>query len=97
MHYHRRTASSRLAQAERKAQAERDAGIPDRPLVQLQPMLIDLRGAGGPYWRAEHKAGTCRWLVYDAQTGARVMCAKAGGVISAAHKMVPAMLAERWA
>jgi hypothetical protein len=92
MHYRRRTPASRFAQAERKAQAERDAGIADRvtpPL--LPPVLIDLRGAGGPHWRCEHKPASCRWLVYDADTGARVMCGQIGGILTAAHKATPRM------
>ena len=96
MRYRYRTPASRDAQAERKAQAARDAGIPDRPApVALQPVLIDLRGAGGPHWRCEHKPGTCRWLVYEADTGERVMCCQIGGIISAAHKATPRMLSER--
>ena len=95
MKYRRRTPASRFAQAERKAQAEREAGIPDRPApVALPPILLDLRGAGGPHWRAEHKPGTCRWCVYEAATGERVMCGQIGGVIAAAHKATPRMRAE---
>lgn len=92
MHYRRRTPESRFAQAERKAQAERDAGIPDRPApVALPPVLLDLRGAGGPHWRCEHKPGTCQWRVYDADTGDRVRCGQIGGIIAAAHRATPRM------
>lgn len=94
MHYRRRTPASRCAQAERKAQAERDAGIPDRPApVALPPLLLDLRGAGGPHWRCQHKPGTCQWLVYEADTGARIMNGQICGVIAAAHKATPRMRA----
>lgn len=96
MHYRYRSGASRDAAAERRADAERAAGIPDRLApVTLPPVLIDLRGAGGPYWRAEHAPGTCRWRVYDADTGARVMVAQIGGVMAAAHKAVPRMLSMR--
>lgn len=74
----------------------RDAGIPDRPaLVALPPIMIDLRGCGGPYWRAEHKPGTCQWHVYDVGTGARVMRCQAGAMVAAAHAAVPRMLSAR--
>ena len=96
MKHRHRSPASRDAAAERRAQARRDAGIPDRPApVALPPVLIDLRGAGGPYWRAEHKPGTCQWRVYDAGSGERVMCGQIGGVVSAAHKRTPRMLSER--
>jgi len=96
MHYRRRTPAQRLAAAERKATAAREAGIADRPaLVALPPLLIDLRGAGGPHWRCEHKAGTCQWRVFDADTGERVRCGLIGGIIGAAHKLTPRMLSAR--
>jgi len=96
MSHYRITPASRDAAAERRAQARRDAGIPDRPaLVSLPQITLDLRGCGGPHWRAEHKPGTCQWRVYEASTGERVMAGRIGGVISAAHKQTPAMLAER--
>lgn len=96
MRHYRQTPASRDAAAERRAQALRDAGFADRPApVTLPPILIDLRGAGGPHWRAEHAPGTCRWRVYDADTGARVMVAQIGGIMTAAHKLTPRMLSER--
>ena len=96
MSYRRRTPAQRFAAAERKAQAERDAGIPDRPaMVALQPLLIDLRGAGGPHWRCEHKPGSCQWRVYEADTGERVMCGQIGGILTAAHRATPRMLSAR--
>lgn len=63
--------------------------------VTLPPILIDLRGAGGPHWRAEHAPGTCRWRVYDADTGARVMVAQIGGIMTEAHKRTPRLRSER--
>ena len=70
--------------------------MPDRPaLVALPPLVIDLRGAGGPHWRCEHKPGTCQWRVYEATTGERVMIAQVGGIISAARKATPRMLGTR--
>ena len=96
MKYRYRSPASRDAAAERRADAQRAAGIPDRAApVQLEPVLLDLRGAGGPYWRAEHMPGTCRWRVYDAGTGARVMVAQIGGIVASAHRATPRMLSVR--
>ena len=61
--------------------------------ITLPPVLLDLRGAGGPHWRCEHRPGTCQWRVFDADTGERVRCGQIGGIISAAHKATPRMSA----
>ena len=96
MRHYRQTSASRDAAAERRAQAMQAAGFTPRPApVTLPPILIDLRGAGGPHWRAEHAPGTCRWRVYDADTGARVMVAQIGGIMTEAHKRTPRLRSER--
>ena len=59
-----------------KAQAERDAGIPDRPAdVDLrQPFDIDLRTWGGPALHIEPRLGYIAARSRDLETGA-VDCA----------------------
>ena len=64
---HQRAANARWRAAEMRAQAERDAGIPDsEPLVDVrQPCVIDLRGAGGPLLTLEPRAGYIAWRQRD--------------------------------
>ena len=60
---HQLAARARWRNAEARAQAERDAGIPDRePATDYrQPCTIDLRGAGGPLLTLEPRLGYLAW------------------------------------
>lgn len=96
MRYRIRTPAERDAAAERRAAALVAADyVPDPGPVTLPPIILDLRGAGGPHWRAEHAPGTCRWRVYDADTGERVMVRQIGGIVAEAHRRTPRMLSMR--
>ena len=57
-----RTAAQRYRAQERRAQAERDAGIPDRVDADFRTAcLLDLRGAGGPLVTLEPRRGYHAW------------------------------------
>ena len=57
-----RTAAQRHRAQERKAQAERDAGIPDRVDDDFRTAcMLDLRGAGGPLLYLEPRRGYHAW------------------------------------
>ena len=74
----------------------REAGIEPRPAEHLPTWWIDLRPIGGPWWRCERRPHHASYLVYDAATGVRVMCAPPKSVLAAASEMLGRMLAERW-
>lgn len=89
MHLRRRTPASRFAQAERRAQAERDAGIPDRTDADTRATWwLDLRPVGGPWWRCEPRAGYVSYRVYAEPAGERVMCSTPKTIIARAGGMV---------
>lgn len=50
-----------------RAQAERDAGIPDRPMPTdcREPITLDLRSAGGPLILLEPCLGKIAWKLRD--------------------------------
>ena len=62
---HQRAANARW-RADR-AQAERDAGIPDRPMPTdcREPITLDLRSAGGPIIVLEPCFGKIAWKMRD--------------------------------
>ena len=64
------------AAAERRAEWERQDGIPDRPADEdvRQPIPLDLSSAGGPTLTLRPMRGRCAWRAVDAQ-GRTVRCA----------------------
>ena len=62
-----KNAAQRYRAQERRAQAERDAGIPDRVDEDFRTAcLLDLRGAGGPLLTLEPRRGYHAWrMVQD--------------------------------
>lgn len=73
---HQRAADARWRL--QRAQAERDAGIPDRddPYIdQRMPVLLDLTSHGGPRLRIEPRLGYVSCRVYDDDTGQLIECA----------------------
>ena len=73
---HQRAANVRWCYAEARAQAERDAGIPDRPPIidTRQTIDIDLTSHGGPRLRIEPRVGYVSCRLVNLDTGA-VECA----------------------
>ena len=95
MKYRRRTPASRYAQAERRAQAQREAGIPDRETDQRVTWWIDLRPVGGPWWRCEPRAGYISYRVYAEPAGERVMCGPPKTILAMAAASLPRVLSLR--
>lgn len=58
---HVAAAKARWRNAEARAQAERDAGIPDVPLDLRDPITLDLRCAGGSLWTLAPIQGRIAW------------------------------------
>lgn len=61
-----RTAAQRHRSQERKAQDERDAGIPDRTDADFRTAcMVDLRGCGGPLLTLEPRRGYHAWRMVE--------------------------------
>ena len=78
------------------AQAERDAGIPDRPPLTdaRAPIEIDLRAYGGPWLRIEPRLGYIACRATDQETGA-VECAALKTLLHALADRLPRTLSAR--
>lgn len=85
----RHAARARWRAAETRAEAERAAGIPDRPeLVDLrEPITLDLRSYGGALLRIEPRPGRIGVRVIDEGSGA-VECA---ALKTALHRIADAL------
>lgn len=82
--------------ATQKAQAERDAGIPDRaPADVREPISLDLRSAGGRNLRLEPRRGYIAWRAVDVDSGVVLE----GGALKTLLRMIaddlPRMLGAR--
>ena len=90
------TPAQRLRAAERKAEAERAAGIPDRTNADARRLCsIDLRGAGGPQLNLEPRAGYHAWRARDVATGNVVNCAALKTLLHAIADQLPPTLGPR--
>jgi hypothetical protein len=80
-----------------KAQAERDAGIPDLPLDDdiRRPFLMPLAHIGYRDLWIEPRIGFVSWLATDVQTGEVVHCAALKELLRLIAASVPRMLAAR--
>lgn len=67
---------ARWRAAECRAQAERDAGIPDRPPLTdcRDTIVLDLRSYGGKRLRIEPRLGYIACRVFDDETGDLLAC-----------------------
>lgn len=90
---HQLAARARWRNAEARAQAERDAGIPDREPVTdyRQPCTIDLRGAGGPLLTLEPRLGYLAWRQLD-KSGQVTDCAAIKTLLHRLADSLPRML-----
>jgi hypothetical protein len=91
---HVNAANSRWRNAEARAQAERDAGIPDEPMWQdrRQPFDIPLKAAGYRDLRIEPRLGYVAWRAIDAETGELLHCAAIKELLRWVAKQVPRQL-----
>lgn len=80
---------------EERAQAERDAGIPDRePVIDArQPFLLPLSHFGFRDLWIEPRLGRVAWRALDAQTREVVHCAASKELLRWAAKETPRLLA----
>ena len=80
-----------------KAQAERDAGIPDEPMPAdfRQPFDLPLKHAGWKDVRAEPRIGYVSWRLVDIETGEVLHCAAMKELMRWIARRVPRMLAAR--
>lgn len=61
-----RTAAQRHRSQESRAEAEREAGIPDRTDADFRTAcLLDLRGCGGPLLTLEPRRGYHEWRMVE--------------------------------
>lgn len=83
---HVNAARARWRAADARAQAEREAGIPDRPQMHdaRDTLLLDLRSHGGRCLRIEPRLGYAACRVIDADTGELLECA---ALKSALHRI----------
>ena len=94
---HVNAANARWRAAEVRAQAERDAGIPDAPIIEdcRQPFAMPLSAFG---WRdviVEPRRGYIAWRCVDAQTGEVLHCAASKELLRWIAAQVPRTLAAR--
>ena len=89
-----RTPAQRYRAQERKAQAEREAGIPDRTDADWRTAcLLDLRGAGGPLVTLEPRRGYHAWrMVVD---GAVTDCAAVKTLLHRVAAQLPRSMGPR--
>ena len=87
--YRRRTPASRFAQA------EREAGIPDREPDRRTTWWLDLRPVGGAWWRCEPRIGYVSYRVYSEPAGERVMCGTPKTILAKASAKLPQTLSLR--
>jgi hypothetical protein len=82
-----------------KAQAERDAGIPDREPFEdrRRPFTLDLRTWGGPHLHIEPRIGYIAARALDADTGKGVACAALKTLLHDIADKLPRTLSARHA
>ena len=91
------TPEQRFRSRERRAQWERDSGIPDRePMTDArQPFALDLKAFGFRSLRIEPRIGYVAWRALDADTGEVLHVAALKELLHWIADKVPRMLAMR--
>lgn len=90
-------AQARWRAAQVRADAEREAGVPDRQALidNRQPFDLPLKSAGYLDLRIEPRLGYVAWRAVDAETGKVVDCAALKTLLHNIAGRVPRMLAAR--
>lgn len=89
-----RNAEQRKRAQERRAQAERDAGIPDRTDADFRTAcFVDLRGCGGPLLTLEPRRGYHAWRMV--QDGKATDCAAIKTLLHRIASSLPCTLGLR--
>lgn len=93
---HQRAALARWRAAEDRAEAEREAGIPDDPPYTdaRRTCTLDLRGAGGPLLTLEPRGGYIAWRQLD-ESGRVTDCAALKTLLHRLADQLPRTLAAR--
>ncbi len=91
------TPEQRFRARERRAQWEREDGIPDRePMTDnRQPFTLDLAAAGFHDLRIEPRLGYVAWRAVDVESGEVLHCAALKELLHWIADQVPRMLAMR--
>ena len=94
---HVNAAKARWRNADARAQAERDEGIPDAPPIEdaREAFVMSLRSAGFRDLRIEPRRGYVAWRAVDAATGEVLHCAALKELLRWVASQVPRMLAFR--
>lgn len=94
---HVRAANARWRNAEAKAQADREGGIPDLPMPSdlRQPFFLPLAHLGFKDLHVEPRRGYVSWRAIDVKTGLVMRCAALKELFRWIAKQLPKMLAER--
>ena len=93
---HVNAAAARWRNAEARAQAERDAGIPDRTDTDCrQPFALPLSAAGWRDLRIEPRRGYVAWRAVDVGTGEVLHAAALKELLHWIADKMPRMLAAR--
>lgn len=94
---HRHVAAANARWRVDKAQAERDAGIPDEPMPDefRRPFPLPLKSAGYRDLHIEPRLGYVSWRALDAETGEVLHCAAIKELLRWIARRVPRMQAAR--
>lgn len=94
---HQRAANARWRAAEQRAQAERDAGVPELPLPtdMRQPFELLLSSAGGRDLRITPRPGYVAWVARDLHTGEVVQRAALKELLHRVADALPRQLGAR--
>lgn len=94
---HVKAANARWRAAEWKAEAKREAGIPDAPLLTdcRVAFPLPLKSAGFRDLQIEPRLGYVSWRARDVETEEVIHCAALKELLRWIARQVPRMLAER--
>ena len=94
---HVNAAKARWRAAEDRAEAEREEGIEELPMLSdtRQPLELDLRTWGGPLVHIEPRAGYISARAFDAETSELIECAALKTLLRTIARRLPRTLSPR--